>query len=330
MAEPCLLAIDLGGTKTAVAMARRDADGPAPYLSRHLFPTPQTAMETLAVLMPAVDRLAAEHTVAGVGVSFGGHVGDNGARLRSLHVPGWQDLPLSEELSRATGAPVRIANDAEAGAIGEYACLPARGINVDLAYLTVSTGIGGALVLNGRLHHGRHGLAGEVGHIRMRDDGRCSCGGTGHLEAWASGPAIARTARRRLSKQPERRTMLRHVVRTHGVLTARDVADVARAGDPLAAEVLADAGDLVGRAVALLGLIVDPDIVLIGGGVAQAGEAFWAPLRAATRDNVLRHLEVRPAPLGAHSALRGAVELAREGAAEPIPRTSRRQSVSDR
>lgn len=318
-----LLAVDIGGTKTALATVAEGAGGADPYLARNRFATPGTAVEVLASLLPAARDLAGGHRVAGVGVSFGGHVQPDGQpKLRSLHVPGWEDVRLADELADALDAPVLVVNDAEAAVRGEHACISREWCDLTLAYVTISTGIGGALLLGGRPHRGRHGLAGEIGHLRLGDSGVCSCGGVGHLEAYASGPAIARTARTRLVQHPTWPTSLRG----RHVLTARDVADAARGGDEFAAQVLAEAGALVGRAVAVLALLLDPDVVLIGGGVAQSGEAFWEPLRAAVRADVLRHTLVRPAMLGADSALRGAVEVAADAAEVNRQCTDHRQA----
>ncbi|BCB91944.1 hypothetical protein Psuf_092570 [Phytohabitans suffuscus] len=269
----------------------------------------------MRALLPAAHGLVAGRPVAGVGVSFGGHVSLSAPpALRSLHVPGWLEVPLTTRLERALDAPVLVANDAEAAARGEHACIPAGQRDLDLVYLTISTGVGGALLLRGRPHRGRNGLAGEVGHIRLRDTGTCSCGGEGHLEAFASGPAIARAAAEAVRRDPTHPTSLRTVLDQDGALTARDVDASARGGDSLAAAVLAEAGDLVGRAAAMIGLLLDPDVILVGGGVSQAGDAFWEPLRAAVRADVLRHVLVRPALLGPDSALRGALELAADAA----------------
>ncbi|BCB76632.1 ROK family glucokinase [Phytohabitans flavus] len=310
-----LVAVDIGGTKTALAVAAPDPGGPEPYLARHRFPTPPTAGGVLDALLPAAHRLVAGRPVSGIGVSFGGHVSlDTPPALRSLHVPGWEQVPLATEMERALGAPVLVANDAEAAARGEHACIPPGQREIDLAYLTISTGVGGALLLRGRPHRGRNGLAGEVGHIRLRDTGACSCGGQGHLEAFASGPAIARAAAEAVRRDPTDPTALRARLDRDGALTARDVDAAARGGDPLAAAVLAEAGELVGQASAMIGLLLDPDVILVGGGVSQSGDAFWEPLRAAVRADVLRHVLVRPALLGPDSALRGALELAADAA----------------
>ncbi|GAA0990013.1 ROK family glucokinase [Acrocarpospora macrocephala] len=313
------MAVDIGGTKTALAIAAPPPEANGAYLARRRFPTPATGRETLDTLLAITRELAADHAVAGIGVSFGGQVRtDRPPHLKSLVVPGWEILDLRAEFARAFGgAPTLIANDGEAAAHGEYVSMPAGARRDTLAYITVSTGVGGAFLLNGRPHRGRHGLAAEVGHIPVRPGGRCPCGGTGHLEAYASGPAIAQAAEARLTNA---RSSLHDVIRERGSLTAKDIDQAARHGDAFATMILGEAGTLVGRAAALIGLLLDPDAIIIGGGVAQAGDAFWHPLHTAARLDALHPTEILPARLGPDSALRGALELARMAATELPPK----------
>lgn len=311
-----LLAVDIGGTKTSLAVAESSATGPRPYLSVDRLPTPATAADVLARLLIAGRRLVGDGALAGIGVSFGGRVQPAPTpRLTSLHVPGWQDIDLAGALTRAFEAPTLMANDADTAARGEYVCLPIEQRPATLAYMTVSTGIGAAMIIDGRPHPGRYGLAGEIGHLAVQPGGAtCSCGGDGHLEALAAGPAIARAALAALEADAQCPSRLRAALAMQGSLTARDIDDAARHGDLLAATVLGDAGALVGQAVAVIALLLDPDLVLIGGGVAESGDAFWGPLRQAAQAGTLRMPDLRRASLGANSAMRGALELARDAA----------------
>ncbi|MGH3544868.1 MAG: ROK family protein [Mycobacteriales bacterium] len=311
------MGVDIGGTKIAVATVISGQRSDDRYLARRQFPTPGTSEDALKAIIANTRELVGAKTIAGLGVSFGGQVRlDQQPRLRSLVVPGWEHVDLATEFANAfEGAPTSIANDGEAAARGEYASMPVGQGRDNLAYITVSTGVGGAFLLNGRVHRGRHGLAAEVGHLPVRADGECLCGGTGHLEAFASGPAIARFAEAGLAAAPRIDSLLRDAARGGGV-TARDVDEAARQGDAFASEILGEAGSLVGRAVAIIGLLLDPDAVIVGGGVAQAGDAFWLPLRAAARTQAFHSTDVLPARLGADSALRGALELARDATTE--------------
>lgn len=316
ISESLLLAIDIGGTKTALAIASPTSQSIDFYLERHQFATPATGKRAVAALLAAARELVGDRAVAGIGVSFGGQVStDQRPSVKSLVIPGWEHLDLRTELAQALGgAPTLIANDGEAAARGEYLTIPVEQRPETLAYLTVSTGVGGAFLVSGRPHRGHHGLAAEVGHIPVRSDGRCPCGGTGHLETFASGPAIARAAAAALVEKPHEDSRLRVAHAAGRSLTAQDVDRAARQGDALAAAILAEAGTLVGRAVALISLLFDPDAVIIGGGVAQAGNAFWAALLRAARFEALHDTIVQPARLGTDSALRGALELARDAA----------------
>lgn len=299
MSAGTLLAIDVGGTKTAIAVVDRPT---ARVTERATFPTGPTGPTALDRLLCEAHRLLAGRQPIGIGLSFGGHV--VGRTVLSLHVPGWEDTDLIARLEHDLGAGVRAANDAEAGAIGEHTVREAAGQACPvLVYVTVSTGIGGAVLLEGAPFHGSHGLSGEIGHMVVDDTGVCSCGRTGHLEAHASGLAIARRA---LAEWPG--------AADHSTVGARDVARAAQDGDAAAQAIIADAGRLVGRALANTALLVDPDLVVVGGGVALAGPTFWEPLVGMVDQHVLHPTRVEPARHGSDSALMGAVELARTAA----------------
>lgn len=287
------LAIDIGGTKVALALT--DTEHPT---DRHVvrFDTLVDGPSTLRRIVSEGTAMVGGDNAVPVGVSFGGHV--DGERVHSLHVPGWDDAGLVSTLREAFGGPVRVANDAEAGALAEHAARADDGVR-DLVYVTVSTGVGAAIVTAGRLVRGRHGLAGEIGHMKIAETGPCSCGGVGHVEAVASGTAIGRRA-------------VSEGLRTPGAVapTARDVALAAEAGDRIALRILGDAGDALGRALAMTALCVDPEVICLGGGVSGAGEALWEPLRRAVDAGTLRPVAVERSRLGADAALAGAARLA--------------------
>lgn len=303
MTDAPFLALDIGGTKTALAVA----DGTSARAQRTTFATERTGPDTLARLLREARRLLTDRRPEAVGVSFGGHV--VGRNVRSLHVPGWEDTDLFARLEREFQAPVRGANDAVAGAIGEHTIRARAGESWPvLVYVTVSTGIGGAILLDGVPYHGSHGLSGEIGHMVVSDTGLCSCGRTGHLEANASGLAIARrTAAEWLG-----------AVEPQCDITARDVAEAARQGDPVAGRVLFDAGRLVGDALASTAALIDPDLIVVGGGVSLAGPAFWTPLIEAVAEKAMSRVRIDHATHGADSALWGAFDLARQAAEESL------------
>jgi glucokinase len=292
-----VLAVDIGGTKVALALADTGCLA-GPRVVR--FDTPADGPAALSRIVREGRALVGAGKAIPVGVSFGGHV--DGERVHSLHVPGWDDAGLVPTLRAAFGGPVRVANDAEAGALAELAARADDGVR-DLVYVTVSTGVGAAVVAAGRIVRGSHGLAGEIGHMKVTDTGLCSCGGTGHVEAVASGTAIGlRASREGL------------IVRGAGAPTARAVARAAETGDPTARRILAEAGDALGRALAMTALCVDPEVICLGGGVSGAGEAFWGPLRRAVDAGTLRPVAVERARRGPDAALAGALLLV----ADPI------------
>ncbi len=288
-----VLAVDIGGTKVALALAETD-DSAEPKVVR--FATPADGPATLDRIVREARLLVGGGKAIPVGVSFGGHV--DGERVHSLHVPGWDDAGLVPTLRAEFGGPVRVANDADAGALAEHGARTDDGVS-DLVYVTVSTGVGAAVVAGGRIVRGSHGLAGEIGHMKVADSGLCSCGGVGHVEAIASGTAIGlRAAKEGL------------VVHGTGAPSALAVARAAETGDPIARRILAEAGDALGRALAMTALCVDPGVICLGGGVSGAGDAFWGPLRRAVDAGTLRPVAVERARRGPDAALAGAILIA--------------------
>jgi len=285
---PWCVALDFGGTKLAAGLVdwqrgqvlrqARCATGPG-----------RGARGQIADMLALVEgglRLSADEwrAVAGVGVSFGGPVdAASGTVLHSHHVEGWGGLPLATILAEALGRPVLIENDANAVALGEYRYGTGRGTE-DLVYLTISTGIGGGIVLGGRLWRGRHGLAGEIGHMVVRPDGPlCTCGNRGCLEALASGPSIARRAGEALAASAGGSRLLALAGGNPAGLSAELVFRAAHAGDEVAAAVVAAVAEDLGLGIAMLVSVLDPGRVILGGGVAKAGEGLLAPVRRAFR-----------------------------------------------
>jgi glucokinase len=277
-----VLALDIGGTKHSLALfeGRR-------IVRRETFPTDaaggrQWMVAHLKNLLP--DWLAgARPPVCGIG--FGGPVDYTGQRVgRSMHAGGWQDFPLAAVLAEHLAIPCRMDNDANLGALGEWSVGAGAGA-ASLLYVTLSTGIGAGLLLQGKIWHGADSLAGELGHVPLAGDGpECACGARGCFEALCSGRAIeARTGRRaeELLQDPEFRT---------GYLP-----DLAR-----------------GLRVALV--LLNPERVVIGGGLSKAGPVFFEDLRAELArqmpPSLPARVDVRPAALGDDSVLWGAAKMA--------------------
>jgi glucokinase len=200
---------------------------------------------------------------------------------------GWRDVPLRDRMAQLTGLPASLDNDANCATYGEWWIGAARGAR-NVVGVTIGTGIGGGLILDGRLYHGSSDVAGEIGHTTIEQAGRrCGCGNYGCLEAYASGPAIAERAREALSFDQE--SILPELVDGDLTrITAQTVYDAASQGDAIAREVVRDTARFLGTGIANLLNIFNPDVVVIAGGVTQAGEALFTPLRAEVRRRAFR------------------------------------------
>jgi len=261
-------AVDVGATKTLVAVARRPLVGWAQDGRVVRMPTPPDPAALVAVLAETLAILAREAAGTLVAIGIGAPGPLDAARGVILHSPnqGWRDVPLGPPLADATGVPVVLDDDANAGALGEARFGAGRGAD-PVAYLTISSGIGAGIVVGGRIVRGAHGAAGEVGHLVVDPDGpRCGCGRRGCVEAFAAGSGLERRARESWPVG----------VRRDGapaVRTAADVFRAARTGDPAARLLVADGVAALGRGLAALVATIDPERIVIGGslGLAQRG-----------------------------------------------------------
>jgi len=235
----------------------------------------------------------------------------NGIIISPPNIPEWRYFPLHEFLTNKYNLPVALNNDANLAALGEWSFGAGKGFN-DLIYLTISTGIGGGIILNNRLFMGASGFAGEIGHITLLYNGPvCSCGQTGHLEAISSGPSIVRWVKSKLEDE----SLKEHF--PDGELTARHISDAAEEGNQLAIAAYERAGKYIGLAIANLLHIFDIPIFIIGGGVSKAGDLLFSPIRQSAEESVisdiyLEGLKILPAALGDDSGIKGALVLSRE------------------
>jgi glucokinase len=263
-----------------------------------------------------------DYPVTACGVSFGGPVDYERQRVTSLHAPGWESFPLSKWARETLGLPCRLDNDANAGALGEFRYGAGRGLR-SLVYVTLSTGIGGGLVLDGRVIRGRDSLAGEIGHLPLSDTGAlCSCGARGCLETFCSGTAIAQRGQELAARRPE--SGARMIELSGGVIeniTAQAVVQAAAEGNPGAEGILLEVGRWLGRALLIVIRLLNPDIIVLGGGVAQAGRVLLDPVRTGLDElkspAIRSTTEIVLADLGMFSPLYGAAALALEAAAAP-------------
>jgi glucokinase-like ROK family protein len=247
--------------------------------------------------------------LAAVGVCVPGLVDLETGRCLIAPNLGWHDVEVGKTLADALGVPVFVHNTSQAGAVAESVLGAGKGVG-EIVFLYVSSGIGAGILNDGRLYHGAGGIAGEIGHCPVAgSDLRCNCGKIGCLETVASGPAIA--AEGQAAVDAGRRTALRSV---EGPVTAKDVAEAAIGGDRIAKAILARAGHELGVAAAWLVNLLNPELLIIGGGVAQAGDALLDPLEEAVKTHVLpaagAELRIVPSELGDDAEVQGAVLLA--------------------
>jgi glucokinase-like ROK family protein len=243
----------------------------------------------------------------GVGVP-GPIVSDAGMVLAPPIMPGWDRFPIRDTLEKKWGRPVSLNNDAELGALGEWAAGAGRG-ETNLAYIKVGIGIGCGLLLDGKIYRGVTGSAGEIGHLTIDENGPlCACGNHGCLEAFAGGRAIAQQASDAIKKG--QRTSLANF-QSNGAITAQKVAIAARQGDLVAQQILSQAGAHIGTALASLVNLFNPGMVIIGGGVSQTGDIILEPIRQVVNRRSLpaatRVVRITTAMLGRRSSSIGAV-----------------------
>ena len=310
-----LLALDFGGTKhTAAVLVQGEREWRD---HRRIFSPPAAdAPYDIQTMIDLARQLLSGEQPAAIGVSFGGPVDATTGTVRlSHHVPGWENVPLGNLLEAEFGAPAKVDNDANVAALGEHRFGAGQGYH-SLLYITVSTGVGGGWILNGKLWHGADGMAGEIGHTVVDPQGPlCLCGKRGCVERLASGPYMAENARLRLIAQPERGQVLRELVSGDlQAITGQILSQAAVQGDELAQEVLDQGARALGVGIGNAANLINPQRFVLGGGVTKAGERFWEVVRRAARQTALPEVrfEVIPAALGDDAPLWGAVALAED------------------
>jgi glucokinase len=309
------IGVDIGGTKvlggvvdedgTVLGQARRDtpADDPSQVLDR---------------IVDVINELKSAHTVEAVGIGAAGWIDADRAVVQFAPNLAWRDEPLRDEIAARVDLPTVVENDANVAAWAEFKFGAARDAEDSMVMFTVGTGIGGGIVLGGDLVRGAHGIAAELGHVLVVRDGHpCGCGRHGCLEQYASGNALTRFAREAAKADPDAAVdLLKEAGGDPAKLTGPMVTEAAQAGDPVALGAFAEAGYWLGQACADLIQILDPQVIVIGGGVIDAGDLLLAP----TRDEYIKALparakfpvaEVVAASLGNVAGLVGAADLAR-------------------
>ncbi len=299
-------------------------------LRRVVTPADADAAYEMAAMLALARELLAGQQPAAVGVSFGGPVDyARGVVRLSHHVRGWESVPLRDVLAREFGCPAAVDNDANVAALGEHRFGAGRDV-ADLLYVTVSTGVGGGWVLGGRPWRGHAGMAGEIGHTVVDPAGPlCLCGKRGCVERLASGPYMAADYVARVGhgnrgageqgRKGERERghggedpLPNPLPRGEGTrMTGRDVAEAAATGDEIAREILLRGAWALGVGLGNAANLVNPQRFILGGGVTQAGQAWWAEVRRVAQATALPEVtfDVVPAELGDDAPLWGAIAL---------------------
>jgi glucokinase len=314
------IGVDIGGTKIAAGVV--DEDGRIVARARRATPATDPALIETAVI-EVVRELSQEHEVGAVGIGAAGFVGSDRRTILFSANLAWRDTPLADDVEREVSLPVVVENDANAAGWAEFRFGAVRGHDQvrDMLMLTVGTGLGGALVLDGRLVRGSAGFAGEVAHMNVVPDGQwCGCGRRGCLEQYTSGTALVRSARHRAVADDPMLAPLRQAA--GGDPAAIDgplITSMAQEGDPGAISLFAELGRWLGYGAAAISAVLDPGVYVIGGGVSSAGDLLLDPARATYEREVVARMHRPIAPFlvastGNDAGVIGAADLARTDA----------------
>ena len=288
MSKPYVVGIDIGGTNTVFGIvdARGTVLASSSIKTRKHADINDYISELHVELSKLIETNEAEGKIAGIGIGapnanyFTGMISDG------VNLPWPTPIPLADLISEKFGLPVAITNDANAAAIGEMTYGAARGMK-DFIMITLGTGVGSGIVVNGQMVYGHDGFAGELGHVIMkRHNGRlCGCGRTGCLEAYASATGVARTAREFLDARTGEQSLLRNI--DIDSITSKDVFDAAVAGDKLAKDVFEFTGEILGEALADFISFSSPEAIILFGGLTKSGDLLMKPVKEAMDKNTM-------------------------------------------
>ena len=314
-----VLAVDLGGTKIIAAIISDKGQ----VMAREYYLTlaeegPQSVIDRI---LSAIDHILGSvnldlSKLHSISLAAAGTIDlDKGLVTLSPNLPGWCNIPLRDIVKEKHRVDTFLINDASAAALGEHHFGVGRGVN-NLVLLTLGTGIGGGIIINGELYSGPCGSAGEIGHATIDVNGpRCGCGNVGCLEMLASGTAIAQEAVRRIS-QGERSSLTKIVDGKAGNITAKEVSLAAQNGDSLALEVISQAATYLGVAMVNLVNIFNPEMIIIGGGMAQMGDLLLNTARQVVKERAFplsaQAVRIVTAQLGDNAGVLGAAVFARQ------------------
>ena len=314
-----VLAIDVGGTKIFAAVI--SSKGQVMAGEYYLTLADEGAEAVINRIFSAVDRLLSREDIDlsqldSISIAAAGAIDiGKGLVTSSPNLPGWRDIPLRDIVKEKYKVNAFLLNDASAAALGEHHFGAGKGVN-NLILLTVGTGIGGGIIINGKLYTGASGSAGELGHMTIDVNGpRCNCGSIGCLEMLASGTAVAREAIRRVTCG-ERSSLIEIVEGKIGNITAEKVEKAAQGGDSLASEVILEAATYLGIGMVNLVNIFNPEMIVVGGGMAKMGDLLLEPARQVVRERAFslsaQAVRIVSAQLGDNSGVLGAAIFARQ------------------
>ncbi|HHV81026.1 TPA: ROK family protein [bacterium] len=305
-----IIGIDIGGTK--IAIGRADSRGNLEDSVR--FPTDVSRgyRSILEEIIEKTSKLFERDSVKAIGIGCGGPLDSKKGRILSPpNLPGWDDVPLVDDIKGVFNVPVYLENDANAAALGEFYFGAGKDVS-NMVYMTLSTGIGGGIILNNKLIHGVRDSGGEVGHQTILPDGPlCNCGNRGCLEALSSGTGIAKIFREKLASGRE--SIVTSWVKEPEEISAKIIADAAKAGDSLSKEVWDSAIYYLGIGISNIVTIVSPEMVVLGGSLTKYGESLFVNVRKIVKERArlvpVDEIKIVPAQLGDNVGILGAVAV---------------------
>lgn len=319
-----LLAMDLGGSKIVTALVSPKGEIVA---REYILTLAEEGTEAVIErMLAAIDSVTSKVNMSlslfsNIAIAAAGAIdSEKGIVTASPNLPGWLDVPLKEIMEKALGLKTFLINDASAAALGERYFGVGRGID-NLIYITASTGIGGGIIIDGKLYLGVSGSAGEIGHMTIDVNGpRCNCGNIGCLEVLASGKAVAREAQRLIARG-SKTIMLELAEGEPQNISAQTVSTAAQKGDTLALAIIFKAATYLGVGIVNLVNIFNPEMIIVGGGMAQMGKMLLAPARQVVAERAFQlpaqRVRIVPNQLGENAGVLGAAAFVR-GLAKPL------------
>lgn len=323
MSEKLILGVDVGGTKIAAAVVTDEGKVISrSYVSTSAQAGPQVVIDNI---FATIDKTISSSDVvlsqlSGIGIAAAGIIdSENGKVIFSPNLPGWHEVPLEDAVRQRFNVSTYLGNDASLAALGEW-CFGVKKQIANLIYITVSTGIGGGIICNGKPYTGVLGAAGEIGHMTIDVNGpRCNCGSVGCWETLASGTALAREAVKHI-KEGDSTSIVEFAGGDLTRVDAKVVFEAANQGDKLANQLIARLGYYLGVGLANLVNIFNPELILIGGGVAKMGDLLLEPAIKIVEERAFTtsatSVQIRPALLGDDSSILGAVAFVLDNLAE--------------